>query len=239
MNGADEDDVETLAGEYVLGVLDSNERRDVAARRLNEPALDAAISRWERRLAPLSAYVADVAPPPEIWTRIERDIASSSAASPAADLMALRARARRWKVAALASGALAASLAVALISGEIRQNAAPQNFVAVLQKDAASPAFVVSVDLRTRELTVRPVSAVAPAGKSYELWIISDKLGAPQSLGVVRQADFTTNDKLRAYPPDVVKTSLFAVTVEPEGGSPNGKPSAPPVFAGKLIQALP
>ncbi len=236
MNGADEDDVETLAGDYVLGVLDSNERRDVAARRLNEPALDAAISRWERRLAPLSAYVADVAPPQDIWGRIDSDM---TAASPAADLMALRARARRWKVAALASGALAASLAVALISGEIRQNAAPQNFVAVLQKDAASPAFVVSVDLRTRELTVRPVSAVAPAGKSYELWIISDKLGAPQSLGVVRQADFTTNDKVRAYPPDVVKTSLFAVTVEPEGGSPTGKPSASPVFAGKLIQALP
>jgi anti-sigma-K factor RskA len=236
MNGADEDELEMLAGEYVLGVLDSSERRDVAARRLNELALDAAISRWERRLAPLSAYVAEVPPPQEVWERIERDLA----APPAADLTAaLLARARRWKIAALASGALAASLAVALISGEIRQNAAPQNFVAVLQKDAASPAFVVSVDLRTRELTVRPVSAVAPAGKSYELWIINDKLGAPQSLGVVQQADFTTNDKLRAYPPEVVKTSLFAVTVEPEGGSPNGKPSAPPVFAGKLIQALP
>ncbi len=235
MNGADEDDLEMLAGEYVLGVLDSSERRDIAARRLNEPALDAAISRWEGRLAPLSAYVAEVAPPPNVWEQIENDLA----APPAADLSAMRAKARRWKVAALTSGALAASLAVALISGEIRQSAAPQNFVAVLQKDAASPAFVVSVDLRTRELTVRPVSAVAPAGKSYELWIINDKLGAPQSLGVVQQADFTTNDKLRAYPPDVVKTSLFAVTVEPEGGSPTGKPSAPPVFAGKLIQALP
>ncbi len=243
MNGADEDDLEMLAGEYVLGVLDSSERRNVAARRLNEPALDAAISRWEARLAPLSAYVAEVPPPPEVWQRIEGDIAGSLAGSlttpAAADLAALRAKARRWKIAALASGALAASLAVVLISGEIRQSAAPQKFVAVLQKDAASPAFVVSVDLKTRELTVRPVSAVAPAGKSYELWIINDKLGAPQSLGVVEQADFTTNDKLRAYPPDVVKTSLFAVTVEPAGGSANGKPSGPPVFAGKLIQALP
>jgi anti-sigma-K factor RskA len=236
MNGGDEDDLETLAGEYVLGVLEASERRDVAARRLNEPALDAAVLRWEQRLAPLGAYVPDVAPPPEIWTRIERELG----AAPAVDsLAAWRGKARRWKIAALASGALAASLAVALISGEIRQNAAPENFVAVLQKDANSPAFVVSVDLTSRELTVRPIDAVAPAGKSYELWIINDRLDAPKSLGVIEKAALTRNERLRAYPQELLKTSLIAVTVEAAGGSRTGKPSGPPVFAGKLVPAAP
>ena len=71
------------------------------------------------------------------------------------------------------------------------------------------------------------------------MWIINEKLGPPKSLGVVEKADFTSNDKLRAYSPEVVKSSLYAITVEQAGGSPDGKPSGPPVFAGKLIQALP
>jgi anti-sigma-K factor RskA len=180
--------------------------------------------------------IAEAPPPPEVWERIEAELD----APPVADLATLlRSKARRWKIAALASGALAASLAVALISGEIRQNAAPQNFVAVLQKDAGSPAFVVSVDLRSRELTVRPLEAVAPAGKSYELWLINDRLDAPKSLGVIEKADFTRGKTLSAYAPELLKTSLFAVTLEPAGGSPTGQPTAPPVFTGKLFQAAP
>jgi anti-sigma-K factor RskA len=236
-NDPDENDLDLLAGEYVLGVLDLDERRAVAARRLAEPQLDAAILRWENRLAPLLAYIAAEPPPPELWARIERELARSPVTG---DLVALlQRRARHWKITALAAGALAASLALGLGLSERGRLAAPQNFVAVLQKDAASPAFVVSVDLSTRELTIRPLDAVAPVGKSYELWIINEKLGPPKSLGVVEKADFTSNDKLRAYSPEVVKSSLYAITVEQAGGSPDGKPSGPPVFAGKLIQALP
>ncbi len=241
MSDADDDldpgDLDLLAGEYVLGVLDLGERRAVDARRLAEPALDAAIFRWESRLAPLLASIDEAAPPPDLWARIEQALSDLPVAR---DLLAaLQKRARRWRLTALATSALAASLALALGVSEVSRLSAPKNFVAVLQKDSSSPAFVVSVDLSTRELTVRPIDAVAPAGKSYELWIINEKLGPPKSLGVVAKADFTSNDKLRAYEPEVVKSSLYAITVEQAGGSPDGKPSGPPVFAGKLIQALP
>ena len=40
------DDIEVLAGEFVLGTLDLAERTAVAARRQREPALDAAIRDW-------------------------------------------------------------------------------------------------------------------------------------------------------------------------------------------------
>jgi anti-sigma-K factor RskA len=236
-NDPDDNDLDVLAGEYVLGVLSLDERHAVSARRMVEPELDAAILRWENRLDPLLDYIGAVPPPPDLWPRIMRELAESPVAH---DLVAnLRERARRWKITALAAGALAASLALGLGLSEMGRLATPQNFVAVLQKDAASPAFVVSVDLSTRELTIRPLDAVAPAGKSYELWIINEKLGPPKSLGVVEKADFTSNDKLRAYPPEVVKSSLYAITVEQAGGSPDGKPSGAPVFAGKLIRAVP
>ena len=105
--------------------------------------------------------------------------------------------------------------------------------MAILQKDAASPAFEVTVNLDRQELTVRPVAARAPPGKSYELWIIDAKLGAPRSLGVIGETPRAAS--LSAYDPAVVEGATYAVTVEPPGGSPDGKPSGPPVFVGKLI----
>jgi anti-sigma-K factor RskA len=109
----------------------------------------------------------------------------------------------------------------------------------VLQKSPDAPAFAISVNIDTREFTVRPVSAPAPVGKSYELWIIEAKLGPPRSLGVIGASDITRANKLRAYDPAVVADATYAVTVEQPGGSPDGKPSGPPVFAGKLIPVGP
>ena len=39
----------------------------------------------------------------------------------------------------------------------------------------------------------------AEPGKSYELWVISDRLGAPRSLGVIGEGDFTARPTLASY----------------------------------------
>jgi anti-sigma-K factor RskA len=85
----------------------------------------------------------------------------------------------------------------------------------VLQKDAQSPAFLVSVDLETRVLTIRAVAAEPQRGKSYELWLVHDELKSPQ----------------------MIEQATLAVSLEPEGGSPTGAPTGPVLWAGKLIQA--
>jgi anti-sigma-K factor RskA len=109
----------------------------------------------------------------------------------------------------------------------------------VLQKSPDSPAFVATVNLARGELTVRPVAARPQAGKSYELWIIDPKLGAPRSLGVLDASAVTRNPRLSGYDRSVVEDATYAVTIEPEGGSPDGKPSGPPVFVGKLVPVEP
>jgi len=58
-------------------------------------------------------------------------------------------------------------------------------------------------------------------------------------LGVIGSGDFTARPTLASYDADIVKAATYAVTVEPEGGSPSGKPTLPPVFAGKLIETVP
>lgn len=117
--------------------------------------------------------------------------------------------------------------------------AAQSQYVALLQTDAASPAFILTVDAATKNFTVRKVGAEAQAGKSYELWIVSDKLQRPRSLGVIGSNEFTSRAALAAYDPDVVNQATYAVTVEPEGGSPTGAATGPIVFTGKLIETVP
>ena len=95
------------------------------------------------------------------------------------------------------------------------------------------------MDGATRNFTVRKVGAAAEPGKSFELWLISDRLPQPRSLGVIGNGDFTARPVLASYDANTVNTATYAVTVEPAGGSPNGKPSSAPVFSGKLIETVP
>jgi anti-sigma-K factor RskA len=120
--------------------------------------------------------------------------------------------------------------------------AAPSSqYVALLQGSAGGPAFILTVDGATKNFTVRKVGAPPiEVGKSYELWLISDKLGGrPRSLGVIGANDFTARTVLTGFDSDVITGGVYAVTVEQAGGSPDGAPHSTPVFAGKLIETVP
>jgi anti-sigma-K factor RskA len=112
-------------------------------------------------------------------------------------------------------------------------------YVAVLQKEGGSPAFILTVDEATKNFTLRKVGAAAEPGKSFELWLISDKLPRPRSLGVIGGGEFTSRQVLASYDPETVRTATYAVTLEQAGGSPDGNPHSAPVFTGKLIEAVP
>ena len=177
------------------------------------------------------------------------------------NLIHLSLRVRRWRSVAVAMTALAATL-VAMLSAQVyRPDLLPgamrpkprtqvvevktpvptsaAQFVALLQKDSASPAFILTVDAATKNFTVRRVGATSEPGKSYELWIVSDKLQRPRSLGVIGGNDFTARPALASYDTDTVNRATYAVTVEPEGGSPTGVATGPIVFTGKLIETVP
>jgi anti-sigma-K factor RskA len=242
MSAPDRDeDIEGLAAEYALGTLEAAERAEVERRRADEPALDSALDAWARLLAPLADAVPEVTPPEPILARIEGRLDERAGREPGAgaQIIDLRQRVALWRNRAFLTGSLAAALLVGLgvrsILTPVGEPATPHAFVAMLQKDASSPAFVVTIDLDRRLLTARPVAAAAEPGKSYELWIIEASLGPPKSLGVIKPGGATRGPSLAAYEPSVITDALYAVTLEPEGGSPDGKPSGPPVFQGKLV----
>lgn len=128
-----------------------------------------------------------------------------------------------------------------IVTVEVKTPAPPigSQFVALLQTDTSLPAFILTVDTATKNFTVRKVGAVAEPGKSYELWLISDKLQKPRSLGVIGNSDFTVRPSLAAYDNDTINKATYAVTVEQEGGSTSGSPTSAPIFTGKLVESVP
>ena len=231
-------DDDFAAAEYALGTLDASERATLAARRLREPDLDEAIRAWEARLAPLAEAAPDIEPPGDLFPAIEARIRGApleAQVNPA--VVTLRRSLARWRAAAIAASVIAGVLAIGFVAREASRRSVPREYVAILQKDAASPAFEMTVNLDKQEFTVRPVAARAPPGKSFELWIIDAKLGAPRSLGVIGETSRAAS--LSGFDPAVVQGATYAVTVEPPGGSPTGQPSGAPVFVGKLIPVAP
>ena len=126
---------------------------------------------------------------------------------------------------------------------EVKTQALPAQpsaqYVALLQRDGGMPAFILTVDAATKNFTVRKVGADAEPGKSFELWLISDRLPQPRSLGVIGGSEFTARPVLAAYDASTINAATYAVTVEQAGGSPDGKPHSTPVYTGKLIETVP
>lgn len=230
------DDIEELAGEFVLGTLDPAERATVAARRQREPDLEAAIHGWEQRLSPLDGATLDVAPPADLFRRIEQRLTVPLTSSIAvADLQDARRKLATWRRIAISASALAAALLITIGARETIWRDPPQTYVAVFARDDVLPAFYMTFDLQRREMTVRPVDAKLQQGKTYQLWIASDQLGpAPQSLGLMDDALSPTTKVLTQYDQGLLQRATFGVSLEPSGGSPTGRPTSPALHA-KLL----
>ena len=205
---------------------------------------------------PVAAPVVAEAPPVAIDRSTDRSIDNSN-------VIQLAGRAKRWRSVASVATALAAALigmlAVQVYRPELLPDAlrpkpriqtvevrtpAPSpvpsaQYVALLQRDGGSPAFILTVDAASKNFTVRKVSADAEPGKSFELWLISDKLPQPRSLGVIGGSDFTARPVLADYDAGTINAATYAVTVEPAGGSPSGRPTSAPIYTGKLIETVP
>jgi anti-sigma-K factor RskA len=172
-------------------------------------------------------------------------------------------QARRWRNVATVATAIAAALVAMIAVGAYQPDLLPDGlrpkprtqvvevktpptsappsaqYVAVLQSQGGAPAFILTVDGASKNFTVRKVGAAAEPGKSFELWLISDKLPRPRSLGVIGGGDFTARAVLASYDTEVINAATYAVTLEQAGGSLDGNPHSAPVFTGKLIETVP
>jgi len=125
---------------------------------------------------------------------------------------------------------VAALILVAVLTFQPQPEKAPESFVAVFQHNDQQPAFLLTVNLNDRQLSIRPVTAEQQPDKSYQLWIKADELGPnPRSVGVLGDQFQIDREALSQYDPSLLRGATFGISVEPPGGSPTGQPTSPAI----------
>lgn len=214
-----------LAAEYVLGTLDADERASVRARAEVDAAFAALIRAWEVRLEPLNEAF-DPAPAPDLLPQIEARLFGRSAPAPAR-------KPRRWFNLGWGGGALATAVVAALVFLAVvlwPPGPAPLVLQASLIAEETDLRFAARWDAAAGQLEVTRASGdAAPGGQDYELWVIDDT-GVPRSLGLLREP-------LTQLQATLAPGLTLAISLEPEGGSPDPVPSGPVLAAAPLDEA--
>lgn len=233
------DDIDGLAAEYALGTLSHEERQAATAARARDSKLDQAIKEWEDRLGPLSEVVPPVEPSPGLYNKIRNQIGlSSNVVSFQKQKVALERKANLWRTATVGVSAFAASLAL-VVGWDRFATPFPTQYVAVLQhENSVSPAFLMTVDTQRDKLIISAVNAPKKQGKDYQVWLVHNDMPQPKSLGCYKDGQMTVKS-VSSKDEAMLMDATFAVSMEPEGGSPTGTPSGPVVFSGRLIKATP
>ena len=223
--------LDRLAAEYALGTAPVRVRRRLETIARRDRVVARALSDWERRLAEFATRVPPVAPPPRVWQGIVARLGLE-------DLDAPR-KTPWWRRLAVWQSLAAASLAVIAAIGVLQWRrvppAPPAPIVVVLAGADAKPALIATALRGETHITIKRVGDARPeAGKVYELWALPES-GPPQPLGVI-PPDSTIAHVRIGNPADERLSNIpsLAVSVEPAGGSPTGKPTGPVLFSGSV-----
>jgi anti-sigma-K factor RskA len=220
-----------LAGEYVLGVLSAAERRAASDRVQRDRAFAREVGAWERRLAPLAADIAPVAPPMYMWHRIRAALGHGVSESSGS----IWDRLGFWRWLTAGALALATASLVALYVGRAPslQLEPPPALVAIMALDNGTPAFVATIDRARNTIVVTPVTSWSDAAHVPELWLIPPG-DHEHSLGVIgasKPVTIVIPANLRGA---IDTKAIVAVSVEPPGGSPTGRATGPIIAKGAI-----
>ncbi len=233
-----EDDDLRLA-EYALGVLDAGERKAVETQVATTAGYAQRLAEWDTHLSPMLEEIADAAPPEYVWARIRDSLGHTAPAEPGARS---RSAGGIWDSLALwrwfSVGSLAAVLCMAALLAVMRpveSDLQPGDAMlsAALQLESGQTVYTATLDASRRSLIVVPTAEIQLEGRDAELWLIAGDL-PPQSLGLLpadRAVRLAVPEELRSL---ADASSVFAISLEPPGGSPTGLPTGPVVAQGLL-----
>jgi anti-sigma-K factor RskA len=255
-----------LAAAYGLGTLRGGARRRFEAQARRSPALRAAALAWQERFAAMTELQPGEAPSPNVWKRIEIELANqprpaSVTAEPVAQLWG---RALGWWRGAAFAGGLATAAAVGVVvflAGEVdqresqlaqvrgnREVLARQNIQLAAQLQA-QPAIqyvaVLSDDKSAPSILVtfdpsHNTLTLKRVGAFQEGPEKSLQLWALPPSGSPRSLGVLGAEpviKLTAAEGQVRQVPALAVSLEPKGGVPSERgPTGPVLFKGALLQ---
>ncbi|NLR98803.1 anti-sigma factor [Rhizobium sp. P38BS-XIX] len=220
---------EVLAGEYVLGVLSLEDRQKVERRMRSDRQFAAIVSRWEQNLSEFNEEYEAVKPAASVYPKIEKRIFGSPVLG-----ASLWNSLTVWRSVAFGSLFLAAGVLVFTITNETALRApAGKLLSASLAGQNSAISLLANYDASSGRLKVTPVAAGKPEEKSLELWLIRGSDPA-EALGILPQTgdgEITLPSELHTK---LTEGAIIAVSVEPFGGSPTGKPTGDVVASGTI-----
>lgn len=219
-----------LAAEHALRLLEGEELLQARGLMASDPGFAAEVATWEDKLAPLQTSQPPITPGPEMWHRIEAELAEDA---PVATIVTLQRRVRQWQVASIVSAA--AAVALAFVAIPAMQSAPPVEPVAAEAPLMASIP-ITGTQLRlavtylpdSSEMLVSTSGLAADGVHDHELWVVPAD-GVPRSLGVIApgtESRMTLPENLADL---MAEGSTVALSREELGGALPGRGPGPVV----------
>ncbi|HHJ20102.1 MAG TPA: hypothetical protein ENJ84_09845 [Gammaproteobacteria bacterium] len=232
---------ERLAAEYVLGTLKGKALARFERLVRERPYIRYAVEVWEGRLNPLAELADEVRPSPAVWKAIQSQISATSGnmavESPPSKIDSFWQRLGFWQAA---TAMLSVLIAVLVLVPKMNQHMPMPSYVAVLESEANTPMMVTLGDERKRMVAVRLMQKPERLpGHDLQLWAMQNKDADPVPVGVINTNGMETQMSLsRAQWQKIRGAKIFAISVEPEGGSPTGLPSSPIMYKGRCLDFI-
>jgi anti-sigma-K factor RskA len=227
----------SLAGEYVLGLVEGLAHEEALKRLRDDADFARAMHGWEQDFAAFDRSAPLLEPSSALWSRIQDSCVQESSAQERrfARPAGLEAGPRWWNALGFwrpfgLSGALASLVLTALLVFKPASGPALPQLVAVLNApDGRASAIVNAYADGTVQLVPLDDLAV-PQGRILEVWTLQDRARGPVSTA---RMDKARTIKLNLKGLSAAQVGhLFEITLEPEGGSPTGRPTGPVLMKG-------
>lgn len=235
---SDDTNPELRYAEYVLGVLEADERARLEREMAESETVAAAVQHWRRRLLPLAEEIAPQTPPARVWERIRGELQLEGSRPSTVP----RARAGLWQSLSFwhrmsfATGVLLAAACAVIVVLLVRRPAPPAiPFMAsTITETGGRVGWTATMDIAKARMIVVPAAPKhVGTGHSAELWLIPHG-GKPIAVGVISASAPITIKLTPVLLARLGPTAILAVSVEPLGGSPTGQPTGPVIAHGKI-----
>jgi anti-sigma-K factor RskA len=133
-------------------------------------------------------------------------------------------------------GASLAALVLAVGLGFAIRAARQQPIMIAVLLDGDRAGAVVHTFADGRHVLLPLTSIDVPRGRALQVWTLPSRERGPVSVGLMNQA--RTLELSLADLPATRPDQLFEITLEPETGSPTGRPTGPILFKGNTASAL-
>lgn len=217
-----------LAGEYVLGTLQGQERIDFEQRLQTDIRLQDEVDAWQRRLSPMLDSVEPVTPPEAVWDQISKRIEPAETKVEATT--GFWNNLSFWRNLGMITASLVLVLGAALLT--TRQQSMEMDSIMVVLNHQSKPGWLVGATRHEPYLKVNAVEPTPlPKGKVCQLWM-EDEQGHLHPLGLLPH----DGSMQMSLPIALSDQHRFKVSIERTDLLPKQEPSDEIVFEGSLTE---